>query len=549
MPDQRTEPPPRYYLENYRTLIQWVQARYADLLLPAEQDFIARFSALADAPAALLVRMITRKGQWFRADKFNYPEIGTRTHIDEALAALAQAGLIDRGQHPDLAQLFALYTRAELAPWLGQKSGTKAEWLAQASATYGEAALDWHACGFPAALYAQRIALTCMAECEILSLLFFGNLRQSLSEFVLSELGIFRYETVPLDAASRSFQRRDQVQAYVDLHRLRERFDAEDNPLECLQQLGDLPDLAWLAKRYHRFRYRLGYRLEQLSQYQDAVTCYRDNPLPEARPRLVRCLEKAGELADALTHATQVKNAPRNEQERQWVARALPRLQRAAGHTPEKPARFTPATSRLTLPNTGVRVEQQAAAFFSAEDAPVFHCENTLWTGIAGLVLWPAVFAPMPGAFFHPFQAGPKDLHDADFVAQRQALIDACLHTLAAADWALVLRQRYADKAGVQSPFVHWDDFTEAQLELALACIPAQHFALIIRRMLFDIQANRAGFPDLVQFYPQEQRYRMIEIKGPGDRLQDNQLRWLQFFHRHQMPAEVVHVEWATDAG
>lgn len=549
MSAERSEPPPRYYLDNYRELLHWVATRYADLLLPAEQTFIARFSALDDAVAALLVRMITRKGEWFRADKFNYPEIGTRTDIHGALTQLASAGLINVDQHPDLAQVFALYTRAELAPWLGHKSGTKAEWLEQAAARFGPDAQDWQACGFPAAPYAERIALSCMAECDILNLLFFGNLRQSLSEFVLSELGIFRYETVPMDAASRSFQRRDQVQAYVHLHQLREQFDADDDPVQCLAQLGDIPDLAWLAKRYHRFRYRLGYRLEQLDQYRQAVDCYRDNPLPEARPRLVRSLEKAGELEAALAQAVEVKRAPRNEQELQWVARALPRLQRAAGQKPSNVARFTPVTSTLTLANTGARVEQLAADYFAAETAPVIHCENTLWTGIAGLVLWPAVFAPHPGAFFHPFQAGPKDLHDADFVSQRQPHIDACLALLTSDDAGLQLRRRYADKQGLQSPFVAWDYFTEELFELALTCIPMQHLELIIRRLLFDVQANRAGFPDLVQFYPQEQRYRMIEIKGPGDRLQDNQLRWLQFFHQHQMPAEVVHVEWATDAG
>ena len=35
------------------------------------------------------------------------------------------------------------------------------------------------------------------------------------------------------------------------------------------------------------------------------------------------------------------------------------------------------------------------------------------------------------------------------------------------------------------------------------------------------------------------------EVKGPGDRLQDNQLRWLQFCGEHQMPVTVCYVRWA----
>jgi hypothetical protein len=29
----------------------------------------------------------------------------------------------------------------------------------------------------------------------------------------------------------------------------------------------------------------------------------------------------------------------------------------------------------------------------------------------------------------------------------------------------------------------------------------------------------------------------MIEVKGPGDRLQDNQLRWIEYCAEHQMPS------------
>src|SRR2546430_1838314 len=49
------------------------------------------------------------------------------------------------------------------------------------------------------------------------------------------------------------------------------------------------------------------------------------------------------------------------------------------------------------------------------------------------------------------------------------------------------------------------------------------HLEACFMRILSDIRANRCGLPDLVQFWPGERRYRLIEVKGPGDRLQDNQ--------------------------
>jgi VRR-NUC domain len=36
----------------------------------------------------------------------------------------------------------------------------------------------------------------------------------------------------------------------------------------------------------------------------------------------------------------------------------------------------------------------------------------------------------------------------------------------------------------------------------------------------------------------------MIEVKGPGDRIQDNQQRWLDYFTKHKIPAEVYYVSW-----
>jgi VRR-NUC domain len=40
----------------------------------------------------------------------------------------------------------------------------------------------------------------------------------------------------------------------------------------------------------------------------------------------------------------------------------------------------------------------------------------------------------------------------------------------------------------------------------------------------------------------------MIEVKGPGDRLQDNQIRWLAYCAEHGIPARVVHVQWASES-
>src|SRR5690606_38290019 len=105
--------------------------------------------------------------------------------------------------------------------------------------------------------------------------------------------------------------------------------------------------------------------------------------------------------------------------------------------------------------------------------APVFYVENALINSLFGLLCWPAIFAPLPGAFFHPFQSGPADLAAPDFVQRRKADFDACLALLDDRSYRSVIRQRFVDKHGVQSPFVFWGALTPELLELALKCIPA----------------------------------------------------------------------------
>jgi hypothetical protein len=180
--------------------------------------------------------------------------------------------------------------------------------------------------------------------------------------------------------------------------------------------------------------------------------------------------------------------------------------------------------------------------------APVHYVENTLINSLFGLLCWNAVFAAVPGAFFHPFHTGPADLHGADFHRRREREFAACLAQLDSDAYKDTIAQCFRSKHGIQSPFVYWELLSEELLGHALACIPASHLRKWFDRMLHDIPSNRSGFPDLIQFWPRERRYRMIEVKGPGDRLQDNQIRWLDYCMAHDMPVAVCYVQWAEVA-
>ncbi|MFJ4143813.1 VRR-NUC domain-containing protein [Pseudomonas sp. NPDC089734] len=536
---------PFYYLENFRQVLAWIVQRYDDLLDEQERQFISGFAALPISAQGLLVRMVMRKGTLFRASKLNYAEIGDTREAAEPLLAL---GWLDARPELDLEALFQLLRKDELSQCFKAHAvkgpERKNEWLARLGALYEEARpLDqWHP-----DLDDQVFGLTVMPLCDRLRLLYFGNLHQEWSEFVLADLGIYRYETVEFSPDSRAIGERGDIDVCLRLHACREALES-DTELATLagQALAIETGNPWLQRRRARLLFQIGQQAERLKDWPLALEVYRQCAYPGARSRQIRVLELGAEYVQAMALLEQVRNAPQNDAETQHLQRILPRLQRRLG-LPVERRQAARAVSRIDLsvvPIEGLSVETLIREHLEEEGSEVHYVENALINSLFGLLCWPAIFAPLPGAFFHPFQSAPSDLLSPDFYLRRAPLFEACLAQLESDAYRATIREHFQSKYGLQSPFVFWGVLTPELLEQALHCLPAEHLGHWFRRLLQDIKANRTGMPDLIQFFPQQRSYRMIEVKGPGDRLQDNQLRWLDFCGEHGMPVDVCYVQW-----
>lgn len=497
---------PFYYLDNFEHALDWIGARYADLLTRDELAFIAAFAALPQPSRALLVRMVMRKGPLFRASRLRYDEIGCAR---AAAAPLAALGWIDERPPLTLEQVFGLLTKAEaeaaFQDCLPAAPRRKGELLDALRSRFAETRTfdGWH----PSAgdtVYLLRAA----PLCEWLRLLFFGNLHQDWTEFVLSELGIYRYEKVEFSESSRGFQTRDDVEMVLHLHRCGERLEQGEPTADILQEIPAAAlDNVWLEGRRAKLLYRLAQAYERAADLPRALAIYAGCRHPGARIRAVRVHERLRQFDSALALARLAAQTPESEAETQHLARILPRLQRRLG-LPATPAPAAPTVSCIDLcvpqPVAGHGVERLAARHLAQPGAPVHYVENALLTSLFGLLCWPAIFAAVPGAFFHPFHVGPADLHSADFRRRRAKLFDACLAQLDSGAYIGTINRNFIDKAGIQSPFVVWPVLSEELKDLALACIPAAHLKKSFERMLQDICANRAGLPDLIQFWPDE---------------------------------------------
>ncbi|WP_085694742.1 MULTISPECIES: VRR-NUC domain-containing protein [unclassified Pseudomonas] len=537
---------PFYYLNNFRQVLDWLELRYADVMDEAEHAFIHGFKALPQASQGLLVRLVMRKGVHFRAGKLGYAEIGD---IGEASLALLERGWLDECAPLSMAELFDVLLKDEIlqafGPYIDRPKGKKTEWLASLDERFPEAR---PLRGWCPELDERLFSLTVMGLCDRLRLMFFGNLHQDWSEFVLADLGIYAYEKVELSADSRSLRSRADVDACLFLHDCQQRFERGE-PLQAI--VGQLAALAfdnpWLQRRRGKLLFQIAQYCERLGEFAQALGIYRDCAYPGARLRMIRVLERCGEYGLALEAGDLAEQSPESAAEAQGLQRVLPRLRRKLGGPPVKRAAARPVERLdLHLPrlDPALSVEQCVQLHLHEDDGPVHYVENSLINSLFGLLCWPAIFAPLPGAFFHPFQRGPADLHHEDFQPRRAELFRACLAELDDGRYIDTIRTRFVAKWGLQSPFVFWGALTEALLEQALACLPAEHLRHWFDRLLLDIKANRAGMPDLIQFWPGQRAYRMIEVKGPGDRLQDNQLRWLEFCDLHRMPVAVCYVQW-----
>jgi hypothetical protein len=537
-----------YYLGHFRCALHWLRERYGDLMSQREITFIQEFSSLPRNSQALLVRLIMRRGQRFRASKIRYPEIG---NIARACGPLIELQWIDSRAPLSIDELVKLVTRAELGelfPQLASNvSKAQALVLLQAAHTEPRSFEEWRG-SVSEPVYWVRVAPLCTR----LRLLFFGNFRQEWSQFVLADLGIFRYEAVPFSRESRAFHSRQDIEDFLLLYECRRRLH-EDAPLaEVLSQLPRVPlQHEWLEARRAKLLYRIARLHEIAGEREQALMLYQECRHPGARLRAIRALELDARNSEALELARAASRAPESSAEGQRLARVVRRLERRLGLPPriwKSPVRPERLDLIVPAPLSGESVEYLALQLVAVPAAPVYFVENTLINSLFGLLCWEAIFAPVSGAFFHAFQMGPMDLFSPTFRARRATLFERCLNELESGCYPDTIKANFGAKHGIQSPFVSWGVLTEELLHTALACIPAAHLRYYFERLLSNLPENRSGLPDLVQFWVDEKRYRMIEVKGPGDRLQDNQQRWIEFCMEHQLPVAVCHVRWAQPA-
>ncbi|MGD2172109.1 MAG: VRR-NUC domain-containing protein [Gammaproteobacteria bacterium] len=543
--------PETYYLDNVLTLFRHVSGLYADILDDDTLAFLADFEALEDDARKLCIRLLNRRHDRFRLGKLDYAEIGD---LETSVEALHAAGFIEVDGDIDAQDLMTLYTRAELLACAGDDAGLRKLRRADLEAEL----LERGDADFFRRLRAgdHIIELLRGDQYLICQMLFFGNLNQSMTDFVLRDLGLNQYENYTIDAGHRPYRDALEIRQHWLLYQLEILFDMDpgDDPalLAEIARLipGDIDPQAPAYRRSERLRYEIARQYERLDKCETALELYRQCRLPPSRERIARIRDRLGEQRDALDQCLRIAGDPLDESELQFARAFATRLARR--HGLDLPPSLDAATESHQPEIVDLElefeesVELAVAAYLDAlaDDERCYYLENSLFNGVLGLLIWDAVFAPLPGAFYNPFQYRPSDFYAHDFCHRRRDLLDDIWNSIRDNDdIRRIVTARWQDKHGIMNPLVNWQALDLEVIELALERIEYRHWRAIFARILADLRNNRAGFPDLLHF-PAAGGYCLVEVKGPGDSLQKNQQRWMQYFRQHDIPHRLARVAW-----
>lgn len=548
-----------YYHENFNELISFVGDNYWHLLDQCETEFFNTYHTLGQSAQQLYCRLLMRTREYVRASQTTYSEIAD---TGTALAELIDNGFCTAVKHDDVQSWITLFRRDELRSTMPALSCSQSpshainnDWLENSDESR-ELLSQKDLFGFsPVELLLQTddvFRIVHKASFINFQLLFFGDLYQDLSAFVLRDLGYTRYETTLRN--NLPFTARAQLLAHRHYYDCISQYDdsikaSPDALVELHQHLSAISTEivhsdATLQRRIDKWSNRIARQLERLGAWDYAAAIYYTSSRPPARERLARIKSQQNQKADALSICRTIIKDPLDGAELDFAEQFGLTVAKALGEDFPVVGKYKPKQIPLTLTASALSVEFATALHF-AKTGKCFYVENSLITGMFGLAMWDIIFAPVDGAFYHPFQIAPADFHDPGFADRRRHLITTRMDEIKRCGLAAAVLPNLHLKQGISNPLVNWFAMDRQLVILAIEQIPITHWLSLFTQLLLDIPAHRSGLPDLI-YFANTGGYELLEVKGPGDQLQKNQRRWMKHFAASDIPHAVVNVEFVS---
>ncbi|KAM9753456.1 fanconi-associated nuclease 1 [Menidia menidia] len=175
------------------------------------------------------------------------------------------------------------------------------------------------------------------------------------------------------------------------------------------------------------------------------------------------------------------------------------------------------------------------------------HGEGSTFSTLFGLLMWDIIFIEgVPDVFRNPYQTCPLDLYTDCFYENRKEGIASRVQLLREASKETLcdmLEDVWSSQEGRMCSLVNWERFASLQQAQSLVtCLGGAFLGGIIDRMAKDYRHCRGGLPDLVVWNTSNNSYKLVEVKGPNDRLSQKQQIWLDELQKLGADVEVCHV-------
>ncbi len=418
---------PDYYLDNFFKLTLHATQWYGDLLSDEEHQWLSAFEQLSKHAQCLLVRLYSRKGCWFRSDKLNYAELPS---IDESLLELSQSKLVELSpslSHQELAS--NVLTKPEIIAFYPNlpKSLKKDALVEQLSSDEFSSfsALDF-----------TVIRLNSAHMIDVLLSLFFANTHQDLSQFVLDDLGLHKFEQYQLSKERRFFDSRVQIDRLIELSQLANIYwqcDRKDKAnLDLLiKAMPETVQHSYVDRKREHMLNDIARDYERINELETAFALFEQSTLPPSRERRARICDKMNHDEEFSDIVTEMLASPTDVSEWEVAQKLAQRVKRKLGQKVPRTAKPNCHEHHIELNLSQQRVELATKEHFERLGWKVFYAENALLNALLGLTFWDAIFAPIEGAFINAYQHRPLDLYHADFASKHEELITSAFAQLA----------------------------------------------------------------------------------------------------------------------
>ncbi len=561
-PTEKIELPPKYYLDYFTYLVDFVERKYDHILNEKEKEFILKFKQLTENEQCLFIRFINRAGRFFRINKLKYDEI---EEIPKIIKLLAEKNFIEFPQEkwlPLALEFLDIFPKNELLncfksggiTFKGHANFSKKETLEKLLSLIDPGQI------IPLITeYESIIKVNFEVEVMMLKFLFFGNRYDTMTEFVTRDLGFQKYEQFDEDKMVAHFANRQEAEDKLVVSLVGEKF------YELATELPPAELAIWLANwvlvneetlseaakmSLERLKLRAAAYFEKAKQPLEAYDIFCLTELPPSRERRIRILAKTERIEEAMELCQRILGEPYSTDELYFAIDFAKKLESKNSKKRIKKSVTIQLHESETITIDSLwknKVEAGVIDYFERKGQMAVFSENYLWKSLFGLLFWDIIYDTESLAIHHPLQRAPSDIYKPIFFETRRTKLLERLDLLEQKEELLAFVDRlFIEKHGITNPLVEWSAITHHGILKLCEKLNHSQIRHVMLEMAINLKNNTHGFPDL--FTWSADTYHFIEVKSPTDNLSNQQLYWLRFFERIGIKSKVLRVEWDKTA-